>query len=1031
MALPIAQGQISIIDYNDAPTLSAFISVPGSKSQIYDPATGATTPDWTTSSPVLTPTLYVSTKGNVDQISSAEVQSVTWYDSVAPTTPLTTGGAYVITGNTLKIVQNTMTALILSKTYIVEIVWKDPNTNDNLAIRADIVFTRISNGATGQSAVTAVLSNETHTVPTDEAGNNPSLGGALTTMSVFVGSTDDSANWTVAKSNETGMTGTLSGKTYTVTGITANNAYVDLTASKSGQPSITKRFVVVKNKQGISSVNYAMNVDAKIIQKSVTGTLAPASLNVTMTSQSNNGIPAAYVGRLSVEEHDGTSWATKYTSSANEATTGKNYVPTATAKQVRVRMYVKDVAVVVGTNVLDEEVIQIVSDGAAVTSILSNDTQSVPTLADGSGGVFTGSTVSTQMSVFVGSTDDSANWTYTLAPAPVGATAVFQGSTAGTVAARSVNVTGMSADTATINITATRSGYPTQVKTFSVNKNKQGIQGIQGLAANQYWLAVDTTTLSTISTGSARTYAPLSINITAKTQSGSNAAANYNGRIVVSEYAGSTWTDKLTGSADTTTWPLNYVPTPQATSAITQVRIRLYAAGGVTNLLDEQIIPILQDGNAITGVLSNEAQSVPTDSAGIVVGGFPTVTTTMSIFIGTVDDSANWSVTAGTPSGLTGSLSGKTYTVSGLTADNAYVDLTATKSGFSSVTKRFAVNKNKQGVSATAYWLLVPPAIGKNVSGVYSPTAITTISAKSQVGSAAAGNYSGRFVIEESTDGGTTWLANSNKYTSAADESSVARFPVGTGTFTAGTNKIRVSLYQAGGTSNLLDQEIISVVSDGATGASAVNLMSYTPSGNVFKNDLYTSLSAQADLYVGSSIQASGVTWEWFIQKTGNADEGAGAGWDKIDSTNQADYGVTGAVNTNTLTVTAASVLNITPFRVKATYSGKSYMDSVIFIDQTDPILVTVESSNGDKFKNGDVASRLTCQLNQNGQDPDPVKADATTGYKYTYTWSKYNSDGNQDLNFGGTGISTKVGKWIDITSADVKGKALFKVEIS
>lgn len=39
--------------------------------------------------------------------------------------------------------------------------------------------------------------------------------------------------------------------------------------------------------------------------------------------------------------------------------------------------------------------------------------------------------------------------------------------------------------------------------------------------------------------------------------------------------------------------------------------------------------------------------------------------------------------------------------------------------------------------------------------------------------------------------------------------------------------------------------------------------------------------------------------------------------------------------------------------------------------------------------------------------------------------------DGNQDMNFGGTGIATKTGKWIDITDADIVQKAVFKVEIN
>lgn len=430
---------------------------------------------------------------------------------------------------------------------------------------------------------------------------------------------------------------------------------------------------------------------------------------------------------------------------------------------------------------------------------------------------------------------------------------------------------------------------------------------------------------------------------------------------------------------------------------------------------------------AISAVLSNDADVIPTDSAGNN-GNFTGANTTMTIYEGATDVSASWTVAAGTPSGLTGSLTGKTYTVTAMSADTAYVDLTASRSGYSSITRRFALSKSKQGTAGTTPTLyrLIPSAnaIQKNISGVYTPTTLT-LSAKSQTGTGTYGDYSGRYQIWETTDG-TNW--GTVKYTSAANEASKVWTP------TAGIKAIKAQLYLAGGTTTLLDEQIIPVVVDGATGATgadAVLASLWAPSGNLFKNDLVASLTAQADVYKGASVLTSGVTYEWFVQKSGNADEGAGTGWDKLDSTNQASYGVTGALNTNTLTVTAAGITNLAAFKIKATYASKAYYDTIIFYDQTDPIMVSVESSNGNIFKNGSVSSQLLCRLFQNGEEIDPKLASATTGYKYTYTWTKLKMDGNQDLNFGGTGVSTKVGKWIDITDADIIQKAVFKVEIT
>lgn len=99
-------------------------------------------------------------------------------------------------------------------------------------------------------AVSATLSNETFVAPSNPDGSGSDLTGAATTMKVFLGGEDDSANWTVAASASSGVTGSLSGKTYTVSSLTANSGYVDLTASRIGFPSITRRFSLSKARKG-------------------------------------------------------------------------------------------------------------------------------------------------------------------------------------------------------------------------------------------------------------------------------------------------------------------------------------------------------------------------------------------------------------------------------------------------------------------------------------------------------------------------------------------------------------------------------------------------------------------------------------------------------------------------------------------------------------------------------------------------------------------------------------------------------------
>lgn len=102
----------------------------------------------------------------------------------------------------------------------------------------------------GSDAVTATLSNESHTVPTAADGSLPNFTGASCTMSVFIGATDDSTNWSYVTS-VSGVTITSPNtRTVTINGMSADVGYVDITASKATYSSITKRFTVARSKQG-------------------------------------------------------------------------------------------------------------------------------------------------------------------------------------------------------------------------------------------------------------------------------------------------------------------------------------------------------------------------------------------------------------------------------------------------------------------------------------------------------------------------------------------------------------------------------------------------------------------------------------------------------------------------------------------------------------------------------------------------------------------------------------------------------------
>lgn len=120
-------------------------------------------------------------------------------------------------------------------------------------------------------------------------------------------------------------------------------------------------------------------------------------------------------------------------------------------------------------------------------------------------------------------------------------------------------------------------------------------------------------------------------------------------------------------------------------------------------------ITIVDQNDSVSALLSNETFVAPSNSDG--TGAiFTGASTTMSIFVGADDDSARWTVTAAASSGVTGSLSGKTYTVTAMSTDSGYVDLTASRSGFFSITRRFSISKGKSGVRGTV-------AAARSISG--------------------------------------------------------------------------------------------------------------------------------------------------------------------------------------------------------------------------------------------------------------------------------------------------------------------------
>ena len=214
-------------------------------------------------------------------------------------------------------------------------------------------------------------------------------------------------------------------------------------------------------------------------------------------------------------------------------------------------------------------------------------------------------------------------------------------------------------------------------------------------------------------------------------------------------------------------------------------------------------------------------------------------------------------------------------------------------------------------------------------------------------------------------------------------------------------------------------------------GSGIVDLLVMTPKGNVFKNAEVTSLTAKAELWRGSTVDTTNVTYKWAMMDASvtsssstGYDADFGTGWRKLTNTSNMYSGCT----TATLTLYAAAVESYAVIRccakdtdsASATYNSKFY-DVCTFIDNSDPLQVIVTSTGGDVFKNGVGTTVLTAVCYQAG-----VEVDATgTG---TYTWTKYDKDGAVDTAWGTNG--SKTGKTLSVSTSDVDTKATFMVVV-
>ena len=122
--------------------------------------------------------------------------------------------------------------------------------------RVDKMLEDMNNTIASAKNMTLQLSNDMQTIASDADGNIPVFPTVATTASVMYGSQDvtNDCSYTITKSDSVTGSWDVNTHTYTVTGLIADNGWVDIKATYLQTLSITRRFTIAKLKAGKNGV---------------------------------------------------------------------------------------------------------------------------------------------------------------------------------------------------------------------------------------------------------------------------------------------------------------------------------------------------------------------------------------------------------------------------------------------------------------------------------------------------------------------------------------------------------------------------------------------------------------------------------------------------------------------------------------------------------------------------------------------------------------------------------------------------------
>ena len=581
-------------------------------------------------------------------------------------------------------------------------------TNDTLT--DSVTVFKVEGGLAGTDAVTAFLTNESHTFTSLNNGNIVSFAGGSTKMEVFEGITNVTNNYVISSSNGVGMTASDSGNTVTISAMAHDSGSLIINAS-SGSVDIDKIMSLTKSKQGTAGLPgsaakmLTITSDSPVFSFPSSSSSTAIDDTIELIINQQNLSATVDVNDLVIKDSSGnpltdpTLAPSSLTNNTGLVSGSITFSGTLSGDKTKLPL---DITISQDglTDSLKIFKVEGGGDGVngtdAVSAFLTNESHTFPADFSGSIASFVGG--STDMEVFEGVTNSTSNYVISSSRG-LGVVASDSGNT--------VTVTALGHDSGSVKITAT-SGSTVLSKTMSLTKARQGGDGSDGSSAkllfgtlNSQVMAFDSASDST----STPTFVEFSFqqqNLSAAIGSGDiTIALNGGGNITGFGFDNSDVTNgtgivsgsiRFGGANNAGGMGSNKEKFPVTISATKdglQDAVKIFkveggadGAGGV---------------DAITALLTNDSHTLPVSSSGNVIS-YAGASTDILVFQGTSDVTDNYTINTGSVSShITTNTSGDKVTITNSTTPfSGSVVITATSASVS-LSKTMSISQALQG----------------------------------------------------------------------------------------------------------------------------------------------------------------------------------------------------------------------------------------------------------------------------------------------------------------------------------------------